>query len=158
MTFQKTLSGCLMAFLLLLVGCGTPSNVNTASDNAPLTAASPAAPATSPTPAAAATTGDSENLNANSATAGSSAKSEGPATARRASSTGRAYYDYGQQPRKRSFWEKHRDKLTVAGTTAGGALIGGIIGGKKGAAIGALSGAGGGALYTYKIRKKKKNY
>ena len=51
-----------------------------------------------------------------------------------------AYYDY--EPRKRSFWSKHRDKLTVAAGTGGGALIGGLIGGKKGAAIGALSGAG----------------
>lgn len=57
--------------------------------------------------------------------------------------------------RKRSFWQKHRDKLTVAGTALGGAAIGGIAGGKKGAAIGSLVGAGGGALYTYKIRKRR---
>ncbi len=69
----------------------------------------------------------------------------------------RAYYDYSQ-PRQRSFWQKHRDKLTVGGGTVGGALLGGIIGGKKGAAIGALSGAGGSALYTYKIRNKKRHY
>lgn len=56
--------------------------------------------------------------------------------------------------RKRSFWQKHRDKLTVAGTTLGGAAIGGLAGGKKGAAIGSLAGAGSGALYTYKIRKR----
>ena len=55
---------------------------------------------------------------------------------------------------KRTFWKKHRDKLTVAGTTAGGAVVGGVIGGKKGALIGAGSGAGAGALYTYKIRKR----
>ena len=54
----------------------------------------------------------------------------------------------------RSFWQKHRDKLTVAGTTAAGAGIGGLAGGKKGALIGAGAGAGGGALYTYKIRKR----
>lgn len=54
----------------------------------------------------------------------------------------------------RSFWQKHRDKLTVAGTTLGGAGIGGLAGGKKGAAIGALAGAGSGALYTYKLRKR----
>jgi uncharacterized protein YcfJ len=56
--------------------------------------------------------------------------------------------------RHRTFWQKHRDKLTVAGTTVGGAAVGGLAGGKKGAAIGSLVGAGGGALYTYKIRKR----
>jgi hypothetical protein len=70
-------------------------------------------------------------------------------------SSSRVYYDYS---RKRSFWDKHRDKLTVAMGTGGGALLGGLIGGKKGAAIGALSGAGGSALYTYKIRKRNRNY
>jgi len=59
--------------------------------------------------------------------------------------------------RHRTFWHKHRDKLTVAGTGLGGAAIGGIAGGKKGAAIGALVGAGSGALYTYKIRKRHKH-
>jgi hypothetical protein len=62
------------------------------------------------------------------------------------------------QRRSRSFWQKHRDKLTVAAGTGGGALIGGLIGGKKGAAIGALGGAGGSALYTYKIRKRNRRY
>jgi uncharacterized protein YcfJ len=55
----------------------------------------------------------------------------------------------------RTFWQKHRDKLTVAGTTLGGAGIGGLAGGKKGAAIGAVAGAGSGALYTYKLRKRR---
>jgi hypothetical protein len=68
-----------------------------------------------------------------------------------------AYYDYGQ-PRSRSFWQKHRDKLTVAMGSGGGALLGGLIGGKKGAAIGALAGGGGSALYTYKIRKRSRRY
>src|SRR5689334_6657167 len=67
----------------------------------------------------------------------------------------RVYYDYS---RKRSFWDKHRDKLTVAMGTGGGALLGSLIGGKKGAAIGALAGGGGSALYTYKIRKRNRNY
>jgi len=72
------------------------------------------------------------------------------------SRTSRVYYDY--QPRKRSFWDKHRDKLTVAMGTGAGAMIGGLIGGKKGAAIGALSGAGGSALWTYKLRNRNRNY
>ena len=55
---------------------------------------------------------------------------------------------------KRTFWQKHRDKLTGAGTSAAGAGIGGLGAGKKGAAIGAGAGAGAGALYTYKIRKR----
>ena len=53
-----------------------------------------------------------------------------------------------------SFWDEHRDKLTVAGGTAVGAVIGAVAGGKKGAVIGALLGAGGSALYTYKVRDK----
>ena len=71
-------------------------------------------------------------------------------------SSQRVYYDY--QPRKRSFWDKHRDKLTVAIGTGAGAAVGGLIGGKKGAAIGALSGAGGSALWTYKLRNRNRNY
>jgi len=55
----------------------------------------------------------------------------------------------------RTFWQKHRDKLTVAGTTAAGAGVGAALNGKKGALIGAGAGAGTGALYTYKLRKRK---
>jgi hypothetical protein len=73
------------------------------------------------------------------------------------SSSRRVYYDYSR-PQGRSFWQKHRDKLTVAMGTGAGAVIGGLVGGKKGAAIGALSGAGGSALYTYKIRKRSPRY
>jgi len=69
---------------------------------------------------------------------------------------------YGQRRRRirdrRTFWQKHRDKLTVAGTTAGGAAIGAIAGGKKGAAIGALSGAAGGAVYTYGVRNRHQRH
>ena len=75
----------------------------------------------------------------------------------RQSNSRQVYYDY-EQPRKRSFWSKHRDKLTVAMGTGGGAVVGGLLGGKKGAAIGALAGAGGSALYTYKLRKRNNRY
>ena len=71
-------------------------------------------------------------------------------------SSNRVYYNY--EPRKRSFWDKHRDKLTVAMGTGAGAALGGLIGGKKGAAIGALSGGGGSALWTYKLRNRNRNY
>ena len=70
----------------------------------------------------------------------------------------RVYYDYNQQPAKRSFWQKHRDKLTVAAGAGGGALLGALVGGKKGAAIGALAGGGGAAVYTYGIRKRNRRY
>jgi hypothetical protein len=79
------------------------------------------------------------------------------ATAARYDNSRRVYYDY-EQPQKRSFWQKHRDKLTVAAGAGGGALIGGLLGGKKGAAIGALAGGGGSALYTYKLRKRNRSY
>src|SRR5256885_16562124 len=46
------------------------------------------------------------------------------------------------QRHKRTFWQKHRDKLTVAGTGLAGAGIGGLTGGGKGAAIGTPVGAG----------------
>src|ERR1043165_1356182 len=71
-------------------------------------------------------------------------------------SSNRVYYNY--EPRKRGFWDKHRDKLTVAMGTGGGALIGGLIGGKRGAGIGALAGGGGSALWTYKLRNRNRNY
>ena len=61
---------------------------------------------------------------------------------------------YRRRRHSRTFWQKHRDKLTVAGTTAAGAGVGAIVGGKKGALIGTAAGAGSGALYTYKIRKR----
>ncbi len=74
-----------------------------------------------------------------------------------ARSSSRPVY-YSQQPRKRSFWQKHRDKLTVAIGAGSGAAIGGLIGGKKGAAIGALAGGGGSALWTYKLRDRRRRY
>lgn len=70
----------------------------------------------------------------------------------------RVYYDYETRPKGRSFWSKHRDKLTMAIGTGSGAAIGGLAGGKKGAGIGALVGLGGSALYTYKLRKRSPRY
>ena len=79
--------------------------------------------------------------------------------------TGRSYAHsassrpvYSTQPRSRSFWQKHRDKLTVAMGAGSGAVIGALIGGKKGAGIGALAGGGGSALYTYKLRNRNRRY
>ena len=78
---------------------------------------------------------------------------------RRYSNSRRVYYDYGTtRPRGRTFWQKHRDKLTLAMGTGGGAIIGGLIGGKRGAGIGSLVGLGSSALYTYKIRKRSRRY
>jgi hypothetical protein len=71
--------------------------------------------------------------------------------------TRRTYYTYSNAPH-RTFWQKHRDKLTTAAGAGGGALIGGIAGGRKGAAIGAIAGGGGSALYTYKLRKRHRRY
>jgi hypothetical protein len=77
---------------------------------------------------------------------------------RRSSNSRSVYYDYGTAPKGRSFWQKHRDKLTLAIGTGAGAGLGALIGGKKGAGIGALAGLGSSALYTYKIRKRNRNY
>jgi len=57
----------------------------------------------------------------------------------------------------RSFWQKHRDKLTTAIGAGAGAAIGGAAGGGKGAAIGAGVGGGGAAVYTYGIRKRRRS-
>jgi hypothetical protein len=81
-----------------------------------------------------------------------------PARRYASSRSSRAYYDYNTQPRGRSFWQKHRDKLTLAIGTGAGAAIGGLAGGKKGAGIGSLIGLGGSALYTYKLRKRTPRY
>src|SRR5437899_12921663 len=48
---------------------------------------------------------------------------------RRRYSNGRVYYNYGNQPRGRTFWQKYRDKLTVEGGAGAGALVRELIGG-----------------------------
>jgi hypothetical protein len=58
--------------------------------------------------------------------------------------------------RDRSFWDRHRDKLTTGIGAGAGAVLGGAVGGKKGAVIGALLGGGGAALYTYKLRDNRR--
>jgi len=60
--------------------------------------------------------------------------------------------------RKPSYYRRHRNRINMAIGTGGGALLGGLIGGKKGALIGAGAGLGGSALYTYKLKKKKRVY
>lgn len=67
----------------------------------------------------------------------------------------RAYYGYNHH---RSFWERHRDKLTLAIGTGGGAALGGLLGGRRGAGYGALVGLGSSALYTYKLRDRRRRY
>jgi uncharacterized protein YcfJ len=68
---------------------------------------------------------------------------------------GRVRYVRVQKP---SYYRRHRNRINMVAGTAGGAILGGLIGGKKGAGIGALAGAGGSALYTYKLRPKKRKY
>lgn len=77
----------------------------------------------------------------------------------------RTYYDYSAPhpgvaytSNQGSFWQRHRDILTVAIGTGIGAAIGGGTGGGKGALIGAGVGAGGSALYTYALRNRNRGY
>lgn len=60
--------------------------------------------------------------------------------------------------RKPSYYRRHRNRINMAAGTAGGALVGGLIGGRKGMLIGAGTGLAGSALYTYKLKKKKRVY
>ena len=68
----------------------------------------------------------------------------------------RVNYDYGY--RDRSFWDRHRNKLTMAIGTGAGTAIGGLIGGRRGAVIGTASGLGASALYSYKLRNRRYRY
>ncbi|HEX8163394.1 MAG TPA: hypothetical protein VF538_16100 [Pyrinomonadaceae bacterium] len=81
------------------------------------------------------------------------------AQTRRYEGARRGYYDRRYDDRHdryddRSFWEEHRDKVTVAAGMGAGAAIGAAAGGKKGAIVGALLGAGASALYTYGVRDR----
>ncbi|HKN85141.1 MAG TPA: hypothetical protein VJW17_16970 [Pyrinomonadaceae bacterium] len=67
----------------------------------------------------------------------------------------RPYYAYSP---RRSFWQRHRDALTLAIGTGGGTGIGALLGGRRGAGIGALVGLGSSALYTYKLRDRHRRY
>jgi hypothetical protein len=71
---------------------------------------------------------------------------------------GRRYEQRYHWDRDRSFWDKHRDKLTTGIGAGAGAAVGAAVGGKKGAIVGALLGGGGAALYTYGIRDKNRRY
>src|ERR1044071_8119465 len=58
----------------------------------------------------------------------------------------------------RSFWDKHRDKLTTGIGAGAGTVLGSAFGGRKGAVIGTLLGGGGAALYTYKLRNNRRRF
>jgi hypothetical protein len=60
--------------------------------------------------------------------------------------------------RKPSYYRRHRNRINMAVGTGAGAVVGGLIGGRKGMLIGAGTGLAGSALYTYKLKKKKRVY
>lgn len=70
----------------------------------------------------------------------------------------RSYQTRGYTYKKPSFYRRHRNAINMGIATGGGALLGGLIGGRRGAGLGALIGLGSGALYTYKLNKKKRRY
>ena len=63
---------------------------------------------------------------------------------------------YRRWNRDRSFWDRHRDKLTTGIGAGAGAAVGAAVGGGKGAIIGAIVGGAGSALYTYKLRDRNR--
>ncbi len=70
----------------------------------------------------------------------------------------RRYQTRGYTYQKPSFYRRHRNAINIGIATGGGALLGGLIGGRRGVGLGALVGLGSGALYTYKLNKKKRRY
>jgi hypothetical protein len=121
-------------------------------------AATPAATAENPAPANEQANPTADQTAVDKASAPETAKnaSNGPTTRRYGRRS--VYYNYSDERHGRTFWQKHRDKLTVAAGAGTGALVGGLIGGKKGAGIGLLGGGAGSALYTYKLRHRRHRY
>lgn len=70
----------------------------------------------------------------------------------------RSYQTQGYTYQRPSFYRRHRNMINMAIATGGGALLGGLLGGRRGVGLGALVGLGSGALYTYKLNKKKRRY
>ena len=60
--------------------------------------------------------------------------------------------------RKPSYYRRHRNRINMAVGTGAGAILGGLIGGRKGLLIGSGIGLGSSALYTYKLKPKKRKY
>jgi hypothetical protein len=73
-------------------------------------------------------------------------------------SRNRSYRTQGYTYQRPSFYRRHRNVINMGIATGGGALLGGLIGGRRGVGLGALIGLGSGALYTYKLNKKKRRY
>ncbi|HEY0460785.1 MAG TPA: hypothetical protein VGC97_16735 [Pyrinomonadaceae bacterium] len=70
----------------------------------------------------------------------------------------RSYRTAGYTYKRPSFYRRHRNIINMGIATGGGALLGGLIGGRRGVGLGALVGLGSGALYTYKLNKKRRRY
>lgn len=70
----------------------------------------------------------------------------------------RSYQTRGYTYQKPSFYRRHRNMINMGIATGGGALLGGLMGGRRGVGLGALIGLGSGALYTYKLNKKRRRY
>src|SRR5260370_30101248 len=67
----------------------------------------------------------------------------------------RTYYAYSP---RRSFWQRHRDALTLAIGTGGGTAVWALLAGRTVAVFGALTRLRASALYTYKLRNSHPRY